>query len=170
MLIELPFAEALAFARSQGPLPDLLRSISCEGSTISAEIDLRMVESSSLGARLALAAAGTVLVTVRPAGFADGVAKLAVTAHARGLPAHRLLPYLAGPIDDSVVAAGLPSGVVGLEDGDGGPLVRIDVQRALDTRVEGVTVTGFDVTDASIRVTADIGVVRVVDEPAAHPS
>ena len=162
MRIELPFDEALAFARSRGPLPEIVQSIGCDGSTISVELDLRAIESSSLGMRLALAAAGAVLVSVRVTGYSEGVASLAVTAHARGLPAHKLLPYLLRPIDDAVVKAGLPSGTVTVADAEGDPVVRVDVQRAVDTRVHGMTVTALDVADAVFRLRAEVGDFRVL--------
>ncbi len=162
MRIQLPFDEALAFARSRGPLPDIVQSIGCEGSTISIELDLRTVESSSLGMRIALAAAGAVLVSVRVADYSEGIVSLAVTAHARGLPAHKLLPYLLRPIDDAVVKAGLPSGTVTVADTDGDPIIRVDVQRAVETRVEGMTITALHLTDAVMQLSADVGDFRVL--------
>ena len=86
MQLALPFAEAIAFAEVQEPLPPMVRDLRCEGSTIHADVDLRAIPDPSTGLRLAAAAAGAVAVTVRFADYSDGTATLVVTAHARAFP------------------------------------------------------------------------------------
>ncbi|WP_165067141.1 hypothetical protein [Marisediminicola senii] len=160
MHISIPFVEVLALAASQGPLPPMVAGLRSEGSTAHADIDLREVPSTSTAMRFALAAAGTVTVTARVVSFAAGVATVAVTAHAWGLPAHKLLPYLVDPIAGAVRKAGLPDGIVRIERGDGDPVVLVDVQKAVDSRVEGLVVTGVALTDDQVVVDAAVGAFR----------
>ncbi|PJJ71695.1 hypothetical protein CLV46_1248 [Diaminobutyricimonas aerilata] len=164
MRIELPFAEGLAVVRSATTLPPLVRDLRCSGATVYADIDLREIESDSFGFRLAAMAAGTVEVAARLEEFADGVAVFVVTAHARGLPAHRLVPYLIGPIESALDRAGLPDGLVRVFADEGDPRVSVDVQRAVDERVGGVRVRDVSLVDAVIHVDADVSGFRT---PAA---
>jgi hypothetical protein len=161
MQLTLPFAEALALATAKDPLPPLVRNVRCEGSTIHADIDLRAIPDPSTGLRLAAAAAGSVAVTVRFADFSAGTVTLVVTAHARALPAHKLVPYLVGPLNAALRDRGLPEGLVEIQRGESEPWVVIDVQRAVSTQVEGVTVTGLRLQDAVIHLEATVGSVRV---------
>ena len=108
MQFALPFAEAIAVVVAKEPLPPMVRDLRCEGSTIHADIDLRAIPDPSTALRLAAAAAGTVAVTVRFADFSAGVVTLVVTAHARALPAHELVPFLVGPINAALRTADCP--------------------------------------------------------------
>jgi hypothetical protein len=163
--IELPFPEAVALATARQPLPPMITSLDCAGGTVLIDADLRGLPSDSLAVRLALAAAGTLSLTARFTGFAAGVATFAVRAHARGFPAHKLVPYLLGTVNAAIERAGVPAGVVQVTEGEEEPLVRIDLQRAIETAVLGVRVTSFDLRDAGIFVDAQVGVVRRTDEP-----
>ncbi|WP_024286466.1 hypothetical protein [Cellulomonas sp. KRMCY2] len=168
MQLALPFTEALALATATGPLPPLVRSVRADGSVVHAEIDLRQIPDASRALRLAAAAAGTMAVTARLAGYDDGVARLTVTAHARGLPAHKLLGHLIGPVNAALRRQGLPEGLVTVVGGaeepgePGEPMVVVRVQDVVDARATGVLVTAVDLREAVVHVTATVGdVVRL---------
>lgn len=161
MQLALPFAEAIAVAVAKEPMPPMVRELRCEGSTIHADIDLREIPDPSTGLRLAAAAVGAVAVTVRFADYSDGVVTLVVTAHARALPAHKLVPYLVGPINAALRDRGLPPGLVEVQRGESEPWVVIAVQRAIEAKVEGVTVTSLELRDAVFHVEATVGTLRV---------
>ncbi|MCU1432710.1 MAG: hypothetical protein JWP95_1815 [Actinotalea sp.] len=161
MQLALPFTEALALATAKEPLPPMVGAVRCEGSTIHAEIDLRAIPDPSTALRFAAAAAGTVAVTVRFADYSRGLVTLVVTAHARTLPAHKLLPYLIGPINAALRERGLPEGIVEVQRGESEPWIVVAVQRAVSTKVEGLTVTGLGLRDAVIYLEAAVGSVRV---------
>ena len=154
MRVDIPFAELLALATSEKSLPDFVESVTAAGATVRAMVDLRKVPSDSLPVRLALGAAGVVELSAEIVDFDIGVASLRVTVQARGLPAHKLLPYLITPIDSAIRKRGLPAGLVRIDRGDGDPLVLLDVQKAVDSRVEGVTITKLRMRDAELRVDA----------------
>lgn len=162
MKIELGFTEALAIANARQLVPPMVESLRCEGSTVFAEIDLGAIPTDSFGMRLALAAAGTVSVSGRLTGFADGIATVVITAHARGLPAHKLVPYLLDTVNGAIRDAGLPDGLVEIRRGDPDPIAIINVQRGVDTVVAGVTVTDVRLVDAIIHAEAEVGTVRFV--------
>ena len=162
MQLALHFTEALAVATTYAPLPPMLQGVRAEGSTVHAEVDLRHIPDASTAVRLAAAAVGTVPVAARLAGYAHGVATVEVTAHARGLPAHKLVPYLIGPINAQLRAQGLPDGLIEIERGEAATLVLVHVQQAVQTQVAGVTVTGMEMTDQVIRITATVADLRVL--------
>ena len=162
MQIALPFAEAIAVVVAKEPLPPMVRDVRCEGSTIHADIDLREIPDPSTGLRLAAAAVGVVAVTLRFADYSDGVVTLVVTAHARALPAHKLVPYLVGPINAALRDRGLPPGLVEVQRGESEPWIVIAVQDAVSAKVEGVTVTDLALRDAVIHVEASVGALRVL--------
>ena len=162
MRLVLPFSEALALATAEKPLPPVIRSLDCQGETITAEIDLEAIPSRSIALRLAAAAAGTVTVTARLTGFAAGVATFVLTAHARTLPAHKLVPFLLDPVNTAIRDRGLPEGLLVLHRGDdAGPLVLIDLQKAIETKASGLTLTDLQLTDAVIHADATIGTVTL---------
>ncbi len=161
MKLSLPFTEAIAIATASEPLPTMIQSLRCEGDTVLAEIDLGQIPDASTALRFAAAAAGTISITARFTGFSHGVATLAVTVHARALPAHKLLPMLVGPINNALRDNGLPDGLVTITRGDNEPLVFIDVQKAVASKANGVTVTELRLADAVIHVSADIGTLRL---------
>lgn len=161
MKLTLPFTEALALAAASGPMPPIIHSLGCEGSTVHAELDLAAIADPSPALRLAAALAGTVAVTAQFEGYSEGIATVAVTAHARALPAHKLLPYLLGPINDVLQKNGLPEGLVQIKRTDDEPLVLINVQKAVESKASGVTVTALELRDAVIHLEARIGQVRL---------
>ncbi|MFP7759857.1 hypothetical protein [Marisediminicola sp. LYQ134] len=150
MKLTLPFDEALALATSGAALPVMLDDVRCEGSTIHTEVDLTQIETTAFAKQLAFAAAGTVTVTARFLGFTSGVVSFAITAHARGLPAHKLVPYLLDPINRGLNESGMPPGLVELERGESEPVVLIDLQKAVDSRMAGMTITAFDLADSTL--------------------
>lgn len=161
MQIAIPFTEALALATAREPLPPFARGVRSEGSVIHAEVDLRQIPDAPTALRLAAAAAGTVAVTARLARFSGGVATIAVTAHARALPAHKLLGFLSGPLEAALRKQGLPAGLVEIRQGDPDPLVVVHVQDAVSAKAEGVTVTGLGLSGDVVYVEAEIGRVRL---------
>ncbi|HEY3437438.1 MAG TPA: hypothetical protein VGK35_07095, partial [Actinotalea sp.] len=72
------------------------------------------------------------------------------------------VPYLVGPITAMLRDQGLPDGLIEIERGETATLVRVQVQRAVDTKVAGVTVKGLEMTDQVIRITASVGALRVL--------
>ena len=162
MQLALHFTEALALATAKDPLPPLIGAVRAEGSTVHAEIELRHVPDASTALRLAAAAVGTVPVTGRLVSYQDGVATIEVTAQARGLPAHKLVPYLVGPINGFLREQGLPPGLIEVQRGESAALIVVQVQRAVETKVSGVTVTGLEMTDQVIRITAKVAAVGAV--------
>ena len=161
MKLALPFLEAISLATAEKPLPAAIRSVDCVGDTLHAEIALDALPSRSIALQLAAAVAGTVTVTARLAGYADGVATFVLTAHALALPIHKLLPFLLDPVNKAIRDRGLPEGLLQVQRGDAGPLILIDVQQAVETKVSGMTVTNLQLVDAVIHVDATIGAVRM---------
>jgi len=154
--LSLPLDEALALAAAKKPLPPLVRSLRCEGSTIVVEVDLRLVPDGGTALRLAAAAVGTVTATAVLTGYAGGVATFEVTAQARSIPAHKLLNHLTGPVNTALARQGLPEGLVEIRKGDGDPVVAVRVQEAVATKVTGVTLTDLAVHDGAVHVSARI--------------
>ena len=163
MQLSLPLDEALALAAAKKPLPPLVRSLRCEGSTIVVEVDLRLVPDGGTALRLAAAAVGTVTATAVLTGYAGGVATFEVTAQARSIPAHKLLNHLTGPVNTALARQGLPEGLVEIRKGDGDPVVAVRVQEAVATKVTGVTLTDLAVHDGAVHVSARIEKVTLLD-------
>jgi len=161
--LSLPLDEALALAAAKKPLPPLVRSLRCEGSTIVVEVDLRLVPDGGTALRLAAAAVGTVTATAVLTGYAGGVATFEVTAQARSIPAHKLLNHLTGPVNTALARQGLPEGLVEIRKGDGDPVVAVRVQEAVATKVTGVTLTDLAVHDGAVHVSARIEKVTLLD-------
>jgi hypothetical protein len=161
MQLVLPFTEAIAFASAREPLPPMVHDLRCDGSTLHALIDLRAFPDPPTGLRFAAAAVGVVAVTARFADYSDGKVTMVVTAHARTFPAHKLLPYLLGPINGALRARGLPDGLVEVQRGETEPWVVIDIQRAVSTKIDGVRVVDLRLQDAVIHFEASVGSVRV---------
>ena len=161
MQIVVSVAEALSLALARGPLPAVVRSVVADGSTVRAEIDLRAVPDPPTALRLAASALGTVNVSLLYRGFDGAVATFEVSAHARALPAHKLLNYVVGPINSALAARGLPEGLVEIRKGAGEPILAIGVRDAVAAQVEGVTLTALDVRDGAVHATAEIGRVRL---------
>lgn len=159
MYVEIPVTEALALAAAREPLPPMVRSVRAEGATVHAEVDLHAIPDAPTALRWAATALGTVSVSATFTGYAEGVASLRITVHARSLPAHVFINPLVGPINNALKQRGLPDGLVELRHGEGEPVVRVGVQSAVDSKVTGVTVTGIDLRDGTACVRAEIGTV-----------
>lgn len=157
MQISLPLSEALALAAAKDPLPAVIRSVTADGASLLLDIDLRVVPDAPLALRVAATAVGTVAVTATFTGYSLGTATFEITAHARALPAHKLLNHLTGPIATALRGRGLPEGLVEVRKGDGEPVLAIHVQDAVTAKATGVTVTAFDVRDATAHVTLTVG-------------
>ena len=162
MQITLPLSEAFALAAAKDPLPAVVRSVTADGASVLLEIDLRVVPDPPLALRVAAAAIGTVSVTATFTGYSLGAATFEITAHARSLPAHKLLNHLTGPIASALRARGLPEGLVEVRKGDGEPVMAIHLQDAVAAKTTGVTLTAFDVRDATAYVSLTVGVVTLL--------
>ena len=161
MEITLPLTEALALAAAKEPLPAIVRSITPDGDSVQLEIDLRLVPDAPLALRVAAAAIGTVSVTATYTGYTMGTATFEVTAHARALPAHKLLNHLTGPIATALRRRGLPEGLVEVHKGEGEPVLAVHLQDAVSAKATGVTVTDFTLRDATAHLTLTVGQVTL---------
>ena len=162
MEIALPLSEAVALAAAKEPLPAVVRSVTAEGTALHLDIDLRVVPDAPLPLRVAAAALGTVSVTATFTGYSLGTATFEITAHARALPAHKLLNHLTGPMASSLRQRGLPEGLVEVRKGDGEPVVAIHLQDAVAAKATGVTLTAFDIREATAFVTLSVGEVALL--------
>ena len=161
MQITLPLSEAFALAAAKEPLPAVVRSVTADGATVLLDIDLRVIQDPPLALRVAAAAIGTVTVTATFTGYSLGTATFAIAAHARSLPAHKLLNHLTGPIDSALRRRGLPEGLVVVHKGDSEPVVAIHLQDAVTAKSTGITLTGFDIREATAYVDLAVGEVTL---------
>lgn len=152
MKITLPIAEALSLVRSMYRLPAMVGDVHGDGSTVHATIDPRNMPDASGTLRLAAQAAGPVAVAARFVAYDDGVATFAIAAQARGLPAHKLVNLISGRVNGALQRRGLPEGLVEVRKGDGGPILALHLQRAIDAKLEGVTLTGVELADGAALV------------------
>jgi hypothetical protein len=155
MRLSMTFDEVIALATASSPLPPIVRSVSAEDEVVRAELDPLEVITGSL-ARIVAAAAGTISVAARVARVSEGIASFEITAMARGLPAHKLLPLLLDRVNSAIAENPSIAGIVTIEDGTEQPCALIDLQKALSTRVQGMTVTGFDLRDATFHLEATV--------------
>jgi hypothetical protein len=155
MQLTMTVDEVIALATASSPLPPIVRSLSAEGEVVRAELDPLEVITGSL-ARIVAAAAGTISVVARFARFSEGVASFDITAMARGLPAHKLLPLLLDRVNSAIAENPSIAGIVTIEDGTEQPRVLVDLHEALSTRVPGMRVTGFDLRDATFHLDATV--------------
>ena len=163
MDITLPLSEALALATAKQPLPAVVRSVTADGASLLLDIDLRVIADAPLALRVAATAIGTVAVTATFTGYSLGSATFEITAHARALPAHKLLNHLTGPIASALRGRGLPEGLVEVRKGDGGdPVVAVHLQDAVAAKATGVTLTAFEVRDATAYVSLAVGEVMLL--------
>lgn len=157
MRLSLTFPEALELARQGGPLPALVRDLTCTGSTVRADVDLRAVPSPPLALRALAAVAPTVHVDATFRSFAAGRATFDLTVHAGAVPVQRLLNQLTRLLNAGLLAAHLPAGLVAVERGaHGEPQVVLDLQSAIALRATGVTVTDVMLANAQIDLTATL--------------
>lgn len=155
MHVRLTPAEALGLARlARVDLPPVLTSVTAEGDTVRVTADLRRLDDLPGALRLAVRVAPVVRADVRVVGFAGGVATAAVEVNAAGLPAHRLLGLVAGPLERALVARGLPRGAVDVRPD---ATVAVDVAAVLEQRLPGLDVTGVRVEGGELVVDASVG-------------
>ena len=157
MQLTLSFDEALALATSRSPLPPVVRSIGCDDSTLFAELDLTELDTTSLRFRLAAIAAGPVSVTARLANFADGVAHFALTVHARGLPAHKLLPMLLARVNTAIAESPAVAGILSVEIVDDEPFALVALQSVVDERAPGFTITALTLEHEELFAVVRVG-------------
>lgn len=160
MRLELPVTEALSIAAMMGVVPPFVQDVRAEGSTVHLQVDAARVMGGSGIGRFLGGLAGHVPVAARFTGFADGVATIAVTAEARGIPLHRFMPMVEGRIKEKLAEQGLPPGVVEVRTGASDPVIAVDVRRLVAAKVSGVVVTDVALLDATVHVTA-----TTTDEP-----
>lgn len=157
MKLVLPVTEALALARAARPLPSMVLDVRANGAAIEADIDAGAVTSGGGLRGLMGKMAGTVTVTATFTGYAAGVATFGVKAQARGMSVEGMIGQFAGTITRVVTRAGLPADAVTFREGAGGPELLIDVQKAVDAKVHGVTVEDLTIADGVAHVSAAVG-------------
>jgi len=145
--------EVLGLARIARQAPPVISSVVGDRDVIRVVADLRRLETLPGPLKLAVKIAPIVRADVRLASFERGVATLAVEVNAAGLPAHRLLSLAAAPIEQEVAKQGLPPGVVDVQPD---ARIAVDVERLLDAKVPGLTVTGVAVDDGQVVLDASI--------------
>ncbi|NNH54057.1 hypothetical protein HLB15_17650 [Promicromonospora citrea] len=143
----------LGLARIARQAPPVISSVVGDRDVIRVVADLRRLETLPGPLRLAVKIAPIVRADVRLASFERGVATLAVEVNAAGLPAHRLLSLAAAPIEQEVAKQGLPPGVVDVQPD---ARIAVDVERLLDAKVPGLTVTGVAVDDGQVVLDASV--------------
>jgi len=145
--------EVLSLARIAKQAPPVISSVVGDGDVIRVVADLRRVETLPGPLKLAVKIAPIVRADVRLASFERGVATLAVEVNAAGLPAHRLLSLAAAPIEHEVAKQGLPPGVVDVQPD---ARIAVDVERLLEAKFPGVTVTGAKVEGGQLVIDASV--------------
>ncbi|MFD6444784.1 hypothetical protein ACFWEJ_06775 [Promicromonospora sp. NPDC060204] len=153
MHIRIAPEEALGLARIAKQAPPVISSVVGDGDVIRVVADLRRLETLPGPLKLAVKIAPIVRGDVKLASFERGVATLAVEVNAAGLPAHRLLSLAAAPIEQEVAKQGLPPGVVDVQPD---ARIAVDVERLLEAKFPGVTVTGAKVEGGQIVLDASI--------------
>ncbi|MGO1318181.1 MAG: hypothetical protein ACTMIR_14255 [Cellulomonadaceae bacterium] len=153
MRITLNAPEALFLALRGKPLPPGLENVQLRDDVVTAQLDLREI-STSRRLRLAAAAAGTVSLAARFESFAAGTATFALQAEARGLPAHKVLNLVTGHLDEALAdglrAAGLPAGLLTIDQGASGPCLLVRLDDAVQLVLPQAHVASFDVAAGQI--------------------
>ena len=162
MDITLPLSEAFALAAAKEPFPAVVRSVTADGTAVHLEIDLRVIPDPPLALRVAAAAIGTVSVSATFTGYSLGTATFEIAAHARSLPAHKLLNHLTGQIDSALRRRGLPEGLVVVHKGEDEPVVAIHLQDAVAAKSTGISLTAFDIREATAYVHLAVGEVALL--------
>lgn len=156
MQLQATVAELVALAEAGGPLPELVRSVRAADGVVHVELDPTLIPDAPSLLRWAAAAAGTVSVAVRVEGLRGGEVWLDVEAHVRGLPAHKLLPYLIGPVRSALRARGLPEHLVDVRRGEAGPRVVVAVQEALNLKTTGIHLAALTLQDDTLQATVTL--------------
>ncbi|MFD7021950.1 hypothetical protein [Promicromonospora sukumoe] len=153
MHIRIAPEEVLGLARIARQAPPVISSVVGDGDVIRVVADLRRLETLPGPLKLAVKIAPIVRADVKLASFERGVATLSVEVNAAGLPAHRLLSLAAAPIEQEVAKQGLPPGVVDVQPD---ARIAVDVERLLEAKFPGVTVTGAKVEGGQIVLDASV--------------
>lgn len=153
MHIRIAPEEVLGLARIAKQAPPVISSVVGDGDVIRVVADLRRLEDLPGPLKLAVKIAPIVRADVKLASFERGVATLSVEVNAAGLPAHRLLSLAAAPIEQEVAKQGLPPGVVDVQPD---ARIAVDVERLLEAKFPGVTVTGAKVEGGQIVLDASV--------------
>ncbi|GHG44113.1 hypothetical protein GCM10011331_02250 [Flavimobilis marinus] len=156
MRLQATVGELVALAEAGGPLPELVRSVRAADGVVHVELDPTLIPDAPSLLRWAAAAAGTVSVAVRVEGLRGGEAVLDVEAHVRGLPAHKLLPYLIGPVRSALRARGLPEHLVDVRREEAGPRVVVAVQEALNLKTTGIHLAALTLQDDTLQATVTL--------------
>jgi hypothetical protein len=155
MRIELSVTEAVELARAGGGLPPFVRTVTGEGDDVRVTLDLREVPDPPSALRLAARLVPVVRATLRLESFVAGTAVVALEASAAGLPAHKLLGVVQGPLQTVLRSRGLPPDALHvLPDAR----VAVDVQALLTAaagdRLPGVRLTDLAYGDGAVRAEA----------------
>lgn len=153
MRLHATVAELVALAEAGGPLPELVRSVSAADGVVHVELDPTLIPDAPSLLRWAAAAAGTVSVAVRVEGLHGGEVLLDVEAHVRGLPAHKLLPYLIGPVRSALRARGLPEHLVDVRREEAGLRVVVAAQEALNLKTTGIRLATLALRNDTLEAT-----------------
>lgn len=153
MQVQATVAELVALAEASGPLPELVRSVRADDGVVHVELDPTLIPDAPSLLRWAAAVAGTVSVAVRVEGLRGGEAVLDVEAHVRGLPAHKLLPYLVGPVRSALRARGLPEHLVDVRREEAGPRVVVAAQEALCLKTTGIRLATLALRNDTLEAT-----------------
>jgi hypothetical protein len=145
--------EVLGLARIAKQAPPVITSVVGDGDVIRVVADLRRLETLPGALKLAVKIAPIVRADVKLAGFERGVATLSVEVNAAGLPAHRLLSLAAAPIEQEVAKQGLPPGVVDVQPD---ARIAVDVERLLEAKIPGLTVSNARVEGGQIVLDASV--------------
>ncbi|MBO0607926.1 hypothetical protein [Myceligenerans salitolerans] len=155
MHIRITPAEVLGLVKVAGqPVPPVISSVSGDGDVVRVVADLRRLDALPGPLKLAVRIAPIVRADVRVVAFAAGVATLEVEANAAGLPAHRLLSLAAAPIEQALVKQDLPPGVVDIQHD---ARIAVDVERLLEAKLPGLTVTNLRLADGEIVLDGSVG-------------
>lgn len=161
MQLQLPLTEALSLALAAKPLPPMVKDVRASGASLEADIDASTVTGGGGLRGLMGQMAGTVTATATFASFEAGTAVFGIRAQARGMSVERMIGQFSGTIQRLVVRAGLPADSVELREGAAGPELVVHVQRAVESKIAGVTVTDLVVADGVAHVAATVADARL---------
>ncbi|GAA1853342.1 hypothetical protein [Myceligenerans crystallogenes] len=155
MHIRITPAEVLGLVKVAGqPVPPVITSVSGEGDVVRVVADLRRIDALPGPLKLAVRIAPIVRADVRVVAFVAGVATLQVEANAAGMPAHKLLSMAAGPIEQALAQQKLPPGVVDIQQD---ARIAVDVERLLEAKLPGLTVTNLRLAEGEILLDGSVG-------------
>lgn len=155
MHIRITPAEVLGLVKVAGqPVPPVITSVSGEGDVVRVVADLRRLDTLPGPLKLAVRLAPIVRADVRVVAFVAGVATLAVEANAAGMPAHKLLSMAAGPIEQALAQQNLPPGTVDVQQD---AKIAVDVERLLEAKLPGLTVTNLRLAEGAILLDGSVG-------------